>query len=86
MYRMYRMCRKWCITSVSLATDYPATCIVSNVITEARSFSETQKCKNENINTAYNLEAGRIEQVRIFTLLSRTGAVEIITFGRNTVG
>ena len=45
--------------------------ILSSVIAEARNFSKMQKrkCKYRS------LEAGRIEQVRIFTLLSRTEAV-----------
>ena len=47
--------------------DYPA----------ARNFSEIQ---SENVNTARSLEADRIEQVRVFTLLSRTEVIESVTF------
>ena len=40
----------------------------------------SQKYRNENVNTARSLEADRIEQVRIFTLLSRTEAIGSVTF------
>lgn len=54
------------ITSVSLAVD----CVECG--------DASRKYKNENVNTARSLETGRIEQVRIFTLLSRTEAIEML--------
>ena len=57
-----------------------------NVITEkTRNFSETEIRKRENVNIARGREANKLEQDRIFTLLSRTEVIESVTFVRNTV-
>lgn len=56
-------------------------CSVLNVIIEARNFSEIQSKYNPQSR------AGQVRtSLRIFTLLSRTEAVERATFVRNTVG
>ena len=46
----------------------------------------SEKCKNENVNIVRSLEANRIVQARVFTVLSRTRAIGSVTFVRNTVG
>ena len=69
-----------------LSRQYSWACNVLNVITEkTRNFSETEIRKRENVNIARGREANKLEQDRIFTLLSRTEVIESVTFVRNTV-
>ena len=56
-------------------------CSMLNVIAKAH----FKFLRNENVNTVSSLEANRIEQVRIFMLLSRTEAIGSVTFVWNTV-
>ena len=63
--------------------DYPALRVSYRALLSRNAVS--QKYKNENVNTARSLEADRIEQVGIFMFLSRTEAIESVTFAWNTV-
>ena len=56
--------------------DWP--CVLRRMLLPRNNIS--WKRKNENVNTVRSLEAERIEQVRIFTPLSRTEAIGSVTF------
>ena len=60
-----------------MAVDY--TCSMLNVISQKYVISQKRKCKY-----CATLEVNRIEQVRIFLLVSCTGAIESVIFVWNT--